>query len=459
MPLTLDPGTVVDGKYRIERVLGQGGMGVVVAASHVELGTEVALKLLRPELAANESLLARFRREARAVAALSSDNTVRVFDVSPPGASPTYIVMERLRGRDLGTRLAQGSFEVPEAVDYVLQACAALAEAHAVGVIHRDLKPTNLFLARAADGSTIVKVLDFGISKVTGRLAAGAAQTSRESIMGTPTYMSPEQLDAKPDVDGRTDIWTLGVILFELLTGQQPFEAPTLPQLCMKIIREPAPPAQSFRVEVPPELDVIIARCLEKDPRRRFATALDLAEALARFAPPATAAAVPRMHAVQREALSRQRGSEAPPPPRDALARIERESIPPVAEPALGRARPRDRGAPLVGVAIGVIGLAALFVAQLEWPSSRRAVVESAASAAARKEVRAAAPSPSVTTPAAVSVAGASAMLPDDSASATPRGAPAAATPPPASAASARQHAPPRRGPSSDDDALFGGRK
>jgi len=277
-PLKLELGTVIDGKYRVERILGRGGMGVVVVACHVELGRNVALKLLRSELAGSDSLLARFRREARAIAALSSENTVRVFDVSSSGVSPAYIVMEHLRGRDLGARLAAGPLGIREAVDYVLQACAALAEAHAVGVVHRDLKPANMFLARAPDGSIVLKVLDFGISKMTGQLSGGTTRTISGAVMGTPTYMSPEQLDSRPEMDGRTDVWALGVILFELLTRRHPFEAPTLPQLCFKITREPAPAAAKLRPDVPPGLDAVIARCLEKAPERRFATMLDLAE-------------------------------------------------------------------------------------------------------------------------------------------------------------------------------------
>jgi len=471
LSLKLDPGTIIDGRYRVDGILGEGGMGVVVVASHIDLGKRVALKLLRPELAVSESLLARFRREARAIAALSSEHTVRVYDVSPPGVSPAYMVMEHLRGADLGRRLQRASVDVAEAIDYVLQVCASLAEAHAVGIVHRDLKPANLFLARADDGSTVLKVLDFGISKVTGRLAGFADPTNSQSVMGTPTYMSPEQLDSKPDLDGRTDIWTLGVILFELLTGQLPFEGGTLPQLCVKIMREPAPRASTFRSLLPKGLDAIIARCLEKDPQRRFPTVLDLAAALAPYGEPSATSLVARMHAVQREITKRQSGSEAPPArpvPALLLPPLRRSPMlgetlgqPPSDRSASERNAPsrRPRRAPIVGLAIGAAGLMALFLAQYPWPSrgARGDARAPASSMMLQSELPPRTSEPSITDAPIAAPSPSPMRVAPSTAPSAPRVEGVASAPPralPAPSATARA---PR--PAADDDSAFGGRK
>ena len=218
-------GTIVGQKYRIESVIGEGGMGVVFAATHEKLGQAVAIKMLLPEYARHPELVARFGREARASAQLRHRNSARVIDVDETTTGIPYMVMERLHGHDLETELeARGKLEIAEAVQYVVEACAAMTEAHQRGIVHRDLKPSNLFLSTEADGSVCVKVLDFGISKVQseeGRI------TSTQHQMGTPLYMSPEQVRSAKSVDARTDVWSLGVILYELLTGDTPFKGST----------------------------------------------------------------------------------------------------------------------------------------------------------------------------------------------------------------------------------------
>ena len=281
------PGSVLAGKFRVERVIGEGGMGVVVAAHHLQLDGRVALKIMRPEAGLGAEGVQRFLREAQAVAKLKSEHVARVLDVgSLPDGAP-YIVMEYLEGHDLAAYIhKKGPLPVEEAIDYVLQACAALAEAHRLGIVHRDLKPANLFLAQDSTGASIIKILDFGISKQTLFDDARADLTSTRGVVGSPSYMSPEQLKASRDVDGRTDIWSLGIVLYELLTGRTAFDATTLPELHVAILSLPPAPVRQLRGDVPPPLESIFLRCLEKDPRYRFQTVAELAAALGEFAPP-----------------------------------------------------------------------------------------------------------------------------------------------------------------------------
>jgi serine/threonine-protein kinase len=287
---------VLAGKYQVEHVLGAGGIGIVVAAIDLRLERRVALKFLLPEHATMAEARERFGREARAVARLKSEHVARVLDVGTlddrPNAPP-YIVMEYLEGRDLGALLAaQSRLPVELAVGYVLEACKALAEAHALGIVHRDLKPANLFLTRDATGNPIVKVLDFGIAKTTGNLAVDAALTTTRGIMGSPLYMSPEQLSSARDVDARTDVWSLGAILYELVTGRPPLVAETLPQLCTAILHRPIEPPSKHCAELPPELDRVVMRCLAKSAEARFASITELARALVPLAPAGATASI-----------------------------------------------------------------------------------------------------------------------------------------------------------------------
>ena len=279
-------GDVVAGKYVVERVLGTGGMGIVVAARHEQLEQLVAIKLMRDDAVGNDDAVARFLREARAAAKLRSEHVARVLDVGTLESGAPYMVMEYLEGSDLAQVLAsRGPMSIEETVRLLLQACEAVAEAHAAGIIHRDLKPQNLFLAHAVDGSPKLKVLDFGISKAIGQanVGHGANLTGTRVMLGSPYYMAPEQMMSSRDVDERVDIWALGIVLFELLTGRCPFEADTMPGLCHKVVNDPPPPVSELRADVPRGLAAIIERCLMKDPAHRFACAGDLAAALTRF--------------------------------------------------------------------------------------------------------------------------------------------------------------------------------
>jgi eukaryotic-like serine/threonine-protein kinase len=281
-------GQILAGKFRIERVLGQGGMGIVVAATHLQLDERVALKFLLPEALANPEAVERFAREARAAVKIKSEHVARVSDVGTLEGGSPYMVMEYLHGEDLASYVRRhGATSIPEAVEFLLQACEAIAEAHALGIVHRDLKPANLFVTRRVDGSPCIKVLDFGISKLT---VPGASpelgMTKTHSIMGSPLYMSPEQMSSTRNVDMRTDIWALGVILYETLTGRVPFDAETMPQLCGMILQDPPRPLRDLRPDVPESLQAVVLHCLEKNREHRFANVADLAFALAPYGAP-----------------------------------------------------------------------------------------------------------------------------------------------------------------------------
>ncbi len=277
------PGDVVAGKYRVDRTLGSGGMGVVVAATQIELDRWVALKFLLPKVLERPRLVARFSREARAAASLQSEHVARVIDVGALEGGEPYIVMEYLEGEDLSHVLARrGPLPCDEAVGYVLEACEAVAEAHAHGIVHRDLKPANLFLATRATGAPVIKVLDFGLSKFAGEENV----TSASTLLGSPLYMSPEQLWSATAADARSDIWSLGVVLYELLTAHAPFLADGMPELIATILHKAPRPIENERPEVPAGLRAAVHRCLEKEPSLRFADTGELAKALAEFGPP-----------------------------------------------------------------------------------------------------------------------------------------------------------------------------
>jgi serine/threonine-protein kinase len=279
---SLGLGDIVAEKYRIERIIGRGAMGVVVAARHVQLDQLVALKLVSG--ASDPSTVERFLREARAAARLRSHHVARVLDVAMlPDGSP-YIVMEYLEGADLRQVLERdGTLSVETACDYIAQACEAVAEAHALGIVHRDIKPDNLYLTTHFTVEGFVKVLDFGISKLM--TAQESALTQTRTFVGSPLYMAPEQLRSAREADARSDVWALGVVLFELLTRRYPFEADSLPDLCMKVTREPARSILELRDDLPEALVGVIERCLEKEPAARYANAAELATALAPYVP------------------------------------------------------------------------------------------------------------------------------------------------------------------------------
>ncbi|HEX4340913.1 MAG TPA: serine/threonine-protein kinase [Polyangiaceae bacterium] len=285
-------GQTIAGKYVVEAVLGAGGMGVVVRARHAVLGSRVAIKFMHPELATNTEMRARFSGEAERVAQMQSEHVVRVLDIGELPSGAPFIVMEYVEGKDLSTILLErGPLPVIEAVDYLLQACEGIAEAHSRGIIHRDVKPANLVVARQHDGSTIVKVLDFGIAKtlVPGE---GSKLTSTSAMMGSPYYSAPEQLESASRADQRADIWALGVTLHELLTGQGPFDGASQASIIAAIMTMPPVALRRHRPDLAENLEWIVARCLEKEPNRRFRRVVDLAEHLAVHGSPAAHASL-----------------------------------------------------------------------------------------------------------------------------------------------------------------------
>lgn len=285
-------GELIAGKYRVERILGVGGVGFVVAARHAELEGHVALKFLKKRFLQDKSIAERFTREARAASRIKSEYVARVYDVGSHGRAP-FIVMEHLSGRDLAAVLAErGPLPIADAVEYSVQACAALAVAHGSGIVHRDIKPENLFLVDE-EGTPTIKLLDFGISKVAlaeERPAGewgpeGEALTGRMTC-GTPDYMSPEQIRSTATVDARCDVWAMGMVLFEMLTMRTAFRGDTVTEICTAIFEQEPPWLSDVRPEVPLGLSDVVAHCLQKDPARRFAGVAEMAVALLPFAPP-----------------------------------------------------------------------------------------------------------------------------------------------------------------------------
>jgi serine/threonine-protein kinase len=252
-------GDVIDGKYRVERDLAEGGMGAILLATDLATNEHVAIKVMLPEAMEIEGAVTRFEREARAAAGIVSEHVVRIFHVGELQNGAPFMVMEYLEGKDLGEVVGpEKSLSIAEASDYVLQACEAMAEAHKSGIVHRDLKPSNLFLAERKDGPKIVKVLDFGISKfsadspVVGK--EGAALTATRTMMGSPLYMSPEQVRSAKNVDRRSDIWSLGVILYELLSGRLPFEGDNPGAICAMIVADAPVPLRWMKKDLPEAL-------------------------------------------------------------------------------------------------------------------------------------------------------------------------------------------------------------
>lgn len=303
-------GDVLAGKYRVESVLGSGGMGVVVAAVHVELNQRVALKFLLPHALESGEAASRFLREARAAVKIDSEHVARVLDVGRLENGAPYMVMEYLEGTDLSLHPRGAELAIEEAIDFVLQACAAMAVAHAAGIIHRDLKPANLFVTKRPDGSNLLKVLDFGISKMSV-LEASAILTNSQAIMGSPLYMSPEQGQSARNVDARTDIWSLGVILYELLTGDAPFPGESLGEVLSAVITLTPKSIRAVRPEVPEALERAVFRALEKPVERRFQNIGELSAALVEFAPARSQLLHDRVSGV----MSRAGLSSVPPPP------------------------------------------------------------------------------------------------------------------------------------------------
>jgi serine/threonine-protein kinase len=286
---SIRPGVVVNSKYLVGEIIGEGGVGIVYAAQNLELDEKVALKCLRPEMLIDPAIVARFAREAKAAASIKSEYVATVHDVGTmPDGSP-FMVMEFLEGKDLGAVMQEQGVLGPRAAsECALQVCEALAVAHAKGIVHRDIKPENLMLTERTGGMRIVKVLDFGISKaaLTGSIfRSDLPLVKTVSLMGTPLYMSPEQVRSTESVDVRSDVWSLGMVLYELLTGTTAFSASSITELCAMILEAPPTPLERHRKDLPSGLVDVVSRCLEKDPGRRYQNVAELALALMPFGP------------------------------------------------------------------------------------------------------------------------------------------------------------------------------
>jgi len=281
LPTMPEPGTLLDGKYRLVRQLGAGGMGLVFEADHVRLRQPFAVKVLQPQLAQHAEFQARFEREARAAALLRSPHVVRVFDVDVSKEGLTYIVMELLEGRDLAAEATEGPVSVKDLCDWMIQSCSALQEAHDQGIVHRDLKPANIFLAKVESGDRIAKVVDFGISKVEAT-STSVLSVRDGTALGTPAFMPPEQIKGRR-VDGRADIWALGVIIYRILGGRWPFNGSGDQQYMNAVLSDPALPFEMVRGDLPYELASVVMKALEKDVESRFQSASELGAALAPF--------------------------------------------------------------------------------------------------------------------------------------------------------------------------------
>ncbi len=296
----LNVGDVLAGKFRVLGVLGSGGMAVVLAAEHLELGQKVAIKMLHPQFSADPTMAKRFVREGRNAVQIQSEHVCRVTDVARRDDGTPLLVMEHLEGKDLAKVCKEnGPLPISDAVEYVLQACEAVAVAHSLGIIHRDLKPPNLFLTRRVDGSPCVKVLDFGISKaLISDEALEGGLTLTTNMIGSPMYMSPEQMEASSKVDLRTDLWALGMILFKLLTGKGAYRASNIAELARAIANEAPLRVRALRPEVPEGLDAAVNLCLQRDRDQRCANVAVLAASLAPFAPPRTSPLVDRIQRI-----------------------------------------------------------------------------------------------------------------------------------------------------------------
>jgi serine/threonine protein kinase len=276
-------GDLIAGKYRLEKVAGEGGMGIVYAAQHLILRQRVAVKVLLPDAATSELVVERFAREAQAAARIQSEHVARVMDAGSTDTGAPFLVMEYLEGCDLEELLSvEGPLPLTDVVDYLMQSLEALAHAHAVGLVHRDIKPANLFLACRPDGGNVIKMLDFGISKAMVSRPEEKVLTG-QAVLGSPVYMSPEQLRNAKDIDARADIWSLGVVAYELLAGKPPFDGDGVGEIFAAILEKDPQPVHMVNWRLPPEISAVINKCLQRKPEDRWSDAAALARALKPF--------------------------------------------------------------------------------------------------------------------------------------------------------------------------------
>jgi serine/threonine-protein kinase len=379
-----EPGSIFAGKYKVEKLIGTGGMGVIISATHMQLEQRVAIKLLTSDAATDPERVGRFSREAKAAARIQSEHVVRILDYGTHPSGAPFSVMEHLVGSDLAMAVkTRGGLPIDEANDYKIQACDGVAEAHVAGIIHRDLKPANLFLTRKKDGVTILKVLDFGASKLTAECSLATSDMSKthaSSLIGSPRYMAPEQLKAAHEIDSRADIYALGATLFELLAGEPVFKAESISRIFTKILWDAPPSITQFRDDVPAGLDALLFKCLQKRPEDRYQTVKELVVALAEFAPERSAGLVAQVAKIGRPPASiapppkpvmkvrpsTPDGEHAPAPPRPPEAGVTDGSASMSTMAVLRAAQVDSKGrrvGTMVGALVAVLGVAAaLFV-------------------------------------------------------------------------------------------------
>jgi serine/threonine-protein kinase len=354
----LAKGAILGDRYRIEGCLGKGGMGLVLAATHLELEMRVAVKLLASERTGDARAVARFRREIRASAKLRGPHVARVFDAGTTSTGTLFMVQELLEGSDVAKVLRErGKLTVEEAATYVHQACEAVAEAHAIGIVHRDLKPDNLFLARSLDGAPVIKVLDFGLAKVAPVGPRTSALTKANTVLGSPDYMSPEQMNKPHEVDHRTDIWSLGITLYELVSGTLPFAAETVTELFLRVMSDTPRPLCEVAPDVPEPFARAVMRCLARRCEDRFQSVRDLAAELAPYTSGAPSREAPR--------------ADTRPVERPVAGILDRTVVMSVkARPSSKRGAPRWLVAAATGLVAVVIFLAAAAGSRVRYPSS-----------------------------------------------------------------------------------------
>jgi serine/threonine-protein kinase len=342
-PAAEDSGELIAGKYRVERVIGEGGMGTVLAARHELLDVRVAVKVLSAELTHQPGIIARFLREARAVARLKSEHVARVMDVGTLDEGQPFIVMELLEGEDLEKRVTRAPLPVIEAATFILQALEAMSQAHAIGIVHRDLKPANLFVTTTPDGREIIKVLDFGIAKLTHAVKTDGGRsgglTGEHSTLGSPLYMAPEQVRAQPHIDQRADIWALGAIFYELVSGRTPFGGSSVGEIFGAVLHSSPTPLRDIVPDAPAQLAAIIDRCLKKAVDERYADVGELARDLVLLADPAWWGLVGRIE----KTLARAGKGSDPEGGRHSKLGLEQEAAEAFGPEAISEARSRRR--------------------------------------------------------------------------------------------------------------------